>query len=60
MKYYLITVDDYGLCEEVDTTIENLTKRDILSTTNVLMNFRTDFSNSPLKRMERLSIGIQL
>lgn len=58
MRYYLITADDYGFCEEVDTAIENLAEKGILSTTNVLMNFRTDFSTSPLKKISRFSIGI--
>lgn len=58
MKKYLITADDYGFCKEVDQAIENLAQKGILSTTNVLMNFRKDFSDSPLKQMKRFSIGI--
>ena len=58
MKRYLITADDYGFCEEVDRAIEDLADKGILSTTNVLMNFRRDFSDSPLIGRPDFSIGI--
>lgn len=58
MKKYLVTADDYGMCAEVDSAIEQLAEKGILSTTNVLTNFRTDFSESPIKNYKRFSIGI--
>ena len=58
MRKYIITADDYGLCPEVDTAIENLAERKMLSTTNVIMNFRRDFSDAPLKSYAPFSIGL--
>jgi predicted glycoside hydrolase/deacetylase ChbG (UPF0249 family) len=57
-KQYLITADDYGFCPEVDSAIEELAKKGILSTTNVLVNFRQDFTGSPLIGKRDFSIGI--
>lgn len=55
---YLITADDYGMCQEVNEAIEALANAGILSTTNVMMNFKSDFKDSPLKKMQHFSIGI--
>ncbi len=57
-RKYIITADDYGLCNEVDEAIENLAKKGILSTTNVIMNFRRDFSDAPLRQFKNFSVGI--
>lgn len=58
MKNYIITADDYGLCPEVDEAIEKLALGGYISTTNVLMNFGTDFSKSPLRGLENFSLGL--
>ena len=58
MQKVLLTADDYGMCPEVDEAIEKLAEYGTLSTTNVLTNFNTDFTNSPLKNKENFSIGI--
>ena len=58
MKRYIITADDYGMCPEVDDAIEQLADRGILSTTNVLTNFRKDFLDSPLRKYKNFSVGI--
>lgn len=57
-RKYIITADDYGLCPEVNSAIEQLAEKGILSTTNVLTNFQTDFSNSPIKQYKRFSVGL--
>ena len=58
MKKYIITADDYGMCKEVDDAIEQLAKKGILSTTNVLTNFGTDFSKTAIKKSDKFSVGI--
>lgn len=58
MKEILITADDYGMCPEVDEAIEKMALARRITTTNVLMNFRTDFSNTKLKDINDFSIGI--
>ena len=50
MKKFIITADDYGMCPEVNSAIEQLAEKGILSTTNVLTNFQNDFSDSPLRK----------
>ena len=57
-RKYIVTADDYGMCPEVDEAIEKLSERGMLSTTNVLMNFGTDFSNAPLRRYKNYSVGL--
>ncbi|MEA4964571.1 MAG: ChbG/HpnK family deacetylase [Oscillospiraceae bacterium] len=58
IRQYLITADDYGMCPEVDSAIERLAERGVLSTTNVLMNFGTDFSHVPIRSYPRFSVGL--
>ena len=58
MKKFIITADDYGMCPEVNSAIEQQEEKGILSTTNVLTNFQNDFSDSPLRKYRNFSVGI--
>jgi len=55
---FIITADDYGLCDSVNAAIEELARQGILSSTNVIMNFQNDFSNTPIKTTKDFSVGL--
>lgn len=58
MQKIIVTADDYGLCDEVNEAIEHLINVGVLSSTNVLTNFTSDFSTSQLKNKKNISIGL--
>ncbi len=58
MSHFIITADDYGMCDDVSKAIERLAKRGMLTSTNVLTNFGTDYLNSAIRDYPNFSVGI--
>lgn len=58
MNHFIITADDYGLCDDVSKAIENLAKRGMLTSTNVLTNFGTGNLDSTIRNYPNFSVGI--
>lgn len=59
MARVIITADDYGMCQEVDTAIEQGANKGIITSTNVLVNLES-FENaySLRDRIPNISIGV--
>lgn len=58
IKKIIVTADDYGMCSEVTQAIDVLAGSGAITSTNVMMNFGTDFSQSKIKTIEDFSIGL--
>lgn len=58
MQKIIVTADDYGLCDDVNMAIESLIDAGVLSSTNVITNFNSDFSTSQIKNKKNVSIGL--
>ena len=59
MKKILITADDYGMCQPVDTAIDECIAAGLVTTTNVILNMETLNNAKTLKtRFPHISVGI--
>lgn len=59
MKKIIITADDYGMCQPVDTAIEECIAAGAVTTTNVLLNMETPGNAGLLRtRYPHVSVGI--
>ena len=59
MKYYIITADDYGMCDVVNKAIDDCMSAGLVTTTNVIVNMDDLASAANLrKRFPNVSIGM--
>ena len=59
MKKIIITADDYGMCQSVDTAIDNCIMAGLVTTTNVMLNMETPNNAKLLRtRFPHISVGI--
>lgn len=59
MKNYIITADDYGMCEVVNKAIDDCMEAGLVTTTNVIVNMEDLMPASTLrKRFPNASIGM--
>jgi len=59
MKKIIITADDYGMCQPVDTAIDKCIEAEVVTTTNVILNMETPKNAMSLRtRYPNISIGI--
>lgn len=59
MKNYIITADDYGMCEVVNKAIDDCMEAGLVTTTNVIVNMEDLLPASTLrKRFPNASIGM--
>lgn len=58
IKKIIVTADDYGMCPDVTQAIDILAGSGAITSTNVMMNFGTDFSQAKIKNIKDFSIGL--
>ena len=58
IKQIIVTADDYGMCSDITQAIDILADSGAITSTNVMMNFETDFSNAKIKNLKDFSIGL--
>lgn len=59
MKKIIITADDYGMCQPVDTAIDECINAGVVTTTNVMLNMETPNNAKLLRyRFPKISVGI--
>jgi len=59
MKKVIITADDYGMCQPVDTAIDECIEAGLVTTTNVMLNMETLNNAKMLRtRFPQISVGI--